>query len=182
MQYALIATHKTNCDGKNFEAGDPIAQLDSAVDAGQLNSLIDARMVRVVLLTDLDTIEPTPVESQANDSQEQPEPQADLPPVAATDSPSTVESDVEQLAAMQFPGLKTRIAVALLSQSDPALKIEDAEALRAFVDRGGDLIDLDDIGIAAKKAVLDWLEENLPASTPAGSDETDTDLDEPEVT
>jgi hypothetical protein len=180
VKLAFVTNVKTQVESVTFEAGEPVVIGETAIPLDRFKSLLDARMVSVVALDSVTPSNPESVEAES---------EADLDDTPATEAPAEESPIVEptqsseptpaSVAAMEYPGLKERIALALINQG-----LVDAEALRKFVDEGKDLVDLDAIGKAAKAEILAWLEINLPSTTPevtpeeSGSvDTADADID-----
>lgn len=153
MRYQIISPHRIDSNGLSIPAGQSIATIESDFDASQLESLIQYKQASIVGFV----VVAAPVETSTPATETQ-EPDT----VVATDTAEDVTTDSAvrvTIAESEFPGLETRLALAIIDSG-----IESPEALRAKIDDGYDIIDIDGIGKKTKPKVLEWIDKILPSS------------------
>lgn len=155
--YHVVSAFPITCEGKNYPAGEPLATIESNFDASQIESLLQykqATIVRAGAVTKKS--EPSAAVVEAVQSQDAVADTPDSEPLPT--SPPVAEQTRAELAASEFPGLETRLALAIIDSG-----IASPEALRAKVDEGYDVLDIDGIGKKTAPRVIEWLDSVLPA-------------------
>lgn len=148
--YQIITSTKLEIEGELISAGSSLGTITSGISDDRLESLFDARMLSLAI-----NVTATP---QPNPTKQPVETNATPETIAETQlEPETTETEtVETQANAAFPGLDTRLSVALLTQG-----IGTPEEIKKQIDGGLDLIDLDGIGKVAKTKIVDWLSAHL---------------------
>jgi len=156
--YHVVSAFPITCEGKTIPAGEPLATIESDFDASQIESLLQYKQASIVRAgtkakasteTSATVVEAVQSQDTVADTPDS-EPLPTSPPVAS-------QSRAE-LAASEFPGLETRLALAIIDSG-----IASPEALRAKVDEGYDVLDIDGVGKKTAPRVIEWLDSVLPA-------------------
>jgi hypothetical protein len=157
--YQVVSAFPITCEGKTIPAGEPLATIESNFDASQLESLLQYKQASIVRAgTKAKASEPLPSVTvvEAVQSQDAVADTPDSEPLPGT-APAAEQSRAD-LAASEFPGLETRLALAIIDSG-----IASPEALRAKVDEGYDVLDIDGVGKKTAPRVIEWLDSVLPA-------------------
>lgn len=163
MMLAIVAKIPIGLDGLLFNPGQPLGLITTDIPASRLQSLFDAGVVSIAEQTPPQQESPPLAPSSGigaggeGQTDEQPESVGDdevSPPLAPSSGKGVGDEgpSLDEVAAMEFPGLKPRIAIALLNQN-----INTVEDLQMYIAGGKELVDLNDIGKVAAKELTEWL-------------------------
>lgn len=157
----IVSKVPVDCDGIHFPAGGVVADVVTEIHHSRLQSLISSGVVTVISDDDASPQQTVAPNASADDDSD--DDSDDLGDDGQDESPLTTVSPSsdpnapsdEQKAAIEFPGLKERIALALMAQG-----IANAEALKAYIAAEKDLTDLKGIGKAAVNEITVWSAAN----------------------
>jgi hypothetical protein len=158
MKFSIVPKSDIVVDGHSFSHEKPLGEIDAPIALDRLQSLFAANMLSITTWPPIADMGPAPPEPTVEAIIRSEEPATEPPSSSGTSS----DPNVAELAALEFPGLKQRLAIALYEQG-----LETAELVRQFVDDGQDLEELAQIGRSAKREILDWLDQHLPPPDPA---------------
>jgi len=163
MKYRAIAKHDLAGDGKVFKAGQPVAMIETTMPVGNMVSGLyfgdlelvadgspagdEVKQVRRDPPSIAPSPEPQPLDVDADPDALNALDEADEAEAKQTEPPSEPKANAE------FATLPPRIAGALIEAG-----FHTRAAVQAYVDEGAALADVEGIGKAAERKIVEWLQ------------------------